>query len=671
MGSINIFTKTPTRISETIQKDIARVKNLTKNKNLRHDAAKLAIVAEALFKEYTAWFRQTIPLRRRLVGLNELLEGVVKDTNFPFEGASNITMGYASGMARTFKSTFNKTAYQDPDIYSATTKNEELKPVLANLEEAANYSFHTGSNGLDTLKQGTIPCLRDGTLIISGFWDRVIESCTDSKTYKSFMDFQADYPTADTAGMTEEEYGTIADAFIVDPETEIVANYEYDNILSDGPAYEIIPLARFMFYPIFAQSIKTMKTYGREYYATKSKILERIKRNEFYKEEAQAVIQHDSNQMTRDQWSASKNFIEGLAQSQAEEKAPYKLIDCVFKADLDNDDIEEKYLVTFAPDSKKVLSFKNYHLRNNVDFCVEFRFAKREDRFLGISLIGENQDKFEAIDGLHRNRNNVRMLTTSPIVMINEKYKEKVDPFRAENIIKPGVSFWVDDIDHCMKQLEIVNLDQPGNSIDEENMVQKYLEFCFGPTQAMSGKETATDPRAPMGKTIALLQQANQRIDDYLDEFRRSLPELVKLHCTLLAQYGPDKITYNIERDGELMVKDTEKENFLSSDINWQAKRRSVTLSPEFAMQRLGGLMATYGQLLQLLQMQDPKAIEMWNRMVVASGEPNKEKLMINPQIPGSMPMIPPMAPGGQGGPPLKQNVASPSPNAPMNNLGA
>jgi hypothetical protein len=199
-----------------------------------------------------------------------------------------------------------------------------------------------------------------------------------------------------------------------------------------------------------------------------------------------------------------------------------------------------------------------------------------------------------------------------------------------------------------------------------------------------------------MGKTIALLQQANGRIDDYLDEFRRTMPALAKLHSALLAQFGPDEVKFNIEQDGKMVLKTLDKRLLFSNSIIWQAKRRSVTLSPEFAMQRLGGLMQTYAQLLPLIQAQDPKGIEMWNRMVVASGEPNKEKLMIEmppppmpgmgipgmPPMPGQIPGQPPMGPQGAPAPmpqapamgtkgvqPVKQSVVTQSPNSPLNQL--
>ena len=679
MPIINVFTKAPPSISDTIKKQIERVREITKDKNIKKSAEKLTDIGNKIWKEYECWKRQTEPHRRNLVSLNEMLEGVVEETNFPFEGASNITISYASGMARTFKSTFNKTAYQDPDIFTAVTKNEELKEQLTKIEEAVNYSFHSESNGLDILKQGTIPCLRDGTLIISGFWDRQIEKCSDSKSYKTFVEFQTDFPNAQTAGMSEEEYQEIADNFIISDDNEVIANYQFDNILYDGPAYEIVPLTRFVYYPLHATRIRDMKMYGKEYFATKDELREGAKRNQYYKEQVELLITKQPSG-EKDNWSASKNFIEKLAKPQKVDDAPFRLIDAVWKADLDGDGIREKYLVTFSPEHKGcILAFQNYHIRNNIDFCVDFRLAAREDRFLGISLIGEGQDKFKLLDAIHRNRNNVRMLTTSPILLVDKRYKEDLDMFRAESIIKPGTAFYVEDIDKSMKQMTLQDLSRSNDNMDEENQLVRYLEFCLGPTQAMSGKETQTDPRAPMGKTIALLQQANGRIDDYLDEFRRSMPELAKLHCALLAQFGPDQTKYNIEQDGELVVKSVEKNLLFKNDIIWRAKRRSVTLSPEFAMQRLGGLMQTYAQLLQLIMQNDSKAIEMWNRMVVASGEPMKEKLMIQVQqlAPGQAPAVNPIqqalaqaqaGAGGAGGmPPLKQTTTSASPKSPLN----
>lgn len=633
MNIINISVKPPKSLSDTVTKEVDRAKDILKNKNLRKSDKALEKISKDIKKKYELWKKQTKLMRSRLVRYNNMLENVVEQVDFPFEGASNITLGYVSGIARTFKSVFNRAVYQDPDIFSAITKRPEIdKEALAKLEQSNNYYFNTETNGLDILKEGTTPCFRDGTLIISGYWKQKIEKVFDSKIYKQASDFVSDYPSPQDAGISEEEYNNILDSFIVDQETEVHSSYLYDTVVYNNPYWEIIPLARFIHYPTYATSIEDMQIYGSEYFLSKEEIKEKIKWKEFYPDQGNRLLEAIPSQK-KDTWSATKNFIEGITRQDSDKNdTPFKLIDCVYKADLDDDGILEKYFVTFSPDHKIILSFRTYDLRNNIDFCVDFRFVGREDRFLGVSLVGENEDKFNLMDTLHQHRNNIRTLVTSPILLADKNKKDELDLFTSESIIRPGTTFWVSDIDHSIKQLALQNLDQPGNSLDEENLIVRYIELSIGPTQALSGRDNPSDPRSPMGKTVALMQQANQRIDDYIDEFRKSIPKLAKLQNALLAQYSDDIIKYSIEQDGRVEFKEIDKSFFTTPGIIWRAKRRSLTLSPEFAMQRLGGLLQIYMQLFPFLQKQDPIAIEIWDRMVVASGEPDKEKLILKLQ---------------------------------------
>lgn len=626
MNIVNVFLNKP-KSYNVISDDVNRVSRLIKSKNLRKSDEKLQEIADYLCKQYNKWDKQTKLLRRRLIEYNELMENVVEDVDFPFEGASNITIGFSSSIGRIFKAAFNRAMFSDPNIFTAVSKDETIsKEEIAKAEEALNYSFSIESNGLDTLKTGTIPLYRDGTLIINGYWDRIIERTTDYKRYISAEEFVKDYPSAVDAGISEEEYQSLLDEFILDPQTEINVSFEYDFVSYEGPVYEIIPLARFVFQPLHATSVSQLSMYGSEYFLDEDEIKEKIKRGIFYKKQGEELLQR-REVAKKDSWSASRNFIEGLT-AKYEEKQPYKLVDCVVKMDLDGDGIREKYFATFSPEHKIVLSFSNYELRKNVDNIVVFRVMEREDRFLGVSLLGENYDRFVLLDTLHRHRNNIRTLVTSPILLANKAHKNDLDFWAEQNLIRPGTVFWVTDVNTSIKQLVLQNLDQPGNSLDEEQLISRYIELSIGPTQALSGRESMTDPRAPMGKTIALLQQANQRIEDYISEYVKSIPDLAKLHSALLAQYGPEKIKYEIEKNGEIVRKELPREIF-TRNIKWYSKKKSLTLSPEFSMQRIGGLLQTYMGMIQLLQAGDEIAIELWNRMVVASGEPDRDKLMI------------------------------------------
>ncbi len=57
-----------------------------------------------------------------------------------------------------------------------------------------------------------------------------------------------------------------------------------------------------------------------------------------------------------------------------------------------------------------------------------------------------------------------------------------------------------------------------------------------------------------------------------------------------------------------------------------------MTLTPEFALARLQSLFQTYAGMKQLLDSGDPIAVELWNRTVRNSGEPQAEKFLVNEQ---------------------------------------
>lgn len=662
MAFEEIELKAPQAILDDMEKDAERVKAFIRTRNIRLSDSKAQSLELDLHKKYEAWKRNTMPLHRKLVRLNDLLEGVVEETNSPFEGASNMTTGYALGIVRTFQSTFNKTAYQDPELFTPVADPDAgISPdELTSLENAVNHSFSVKCNGLDILKEGTIPAARDGTLVVSGGWERRIETAHDVKLYTDVETFANDYPDAASAGVSEEAYGNLIDRFIIDPELELQVKFSYDFVAFDGVEYEINSFSKFVWWPTFAKSINRMEVYGKQYQVSESDLKIGSKRGKYYERGVNAVLKMRGS-LNQDAWDKSRDYAEGV-RSMQDDYRPVVLADLVYKADLNDDGIPEKYLLTYAPDHKTILAMQHYPLRRNIDFCVAFRLACRENRFPGHSLVGNCEDLFNLLDSIHRHRNNIRLLVASPVLLVQEAYKELIDLGRAENVIRPGVTFWVKDVNESVKQLPLQNFDQPGNSLDEENLITRYVELVFGPTQGLSGKQTTDDPHAPARKTQMLLMQANQRIDDYMDEFRKSLPELAKLHCALLYQYASgDKISYEKEGGQPLEL---DKKLLANNLITWQAKRRSVTLTPEFAMARTSGLIQTYASLFQLLTVQDPIATELWNRIVRSSGEPDIAELekKINPMMGMGMPGIPGMpvngqAPGNPGAAPSPTSV--------------
>ena len=619
--------KAPPDIQKSLEKDADRIDALLRQRKVKLSPADIDKIERDIDKKLQAHKTGTKKLLSRLVKWNDMMEGVVQDTNFPFVGSSNITIHYTAGISRTFRSTFNKTMYQDEDLFIPRLDPSVEMPQNEHqsLQDGFNYTFSERFNGLDILKDATIPGVRDGTVIVSGSWERRVETCVDTRTYKNHADFIKDYPDAEAAGVSEDAYRGILDQFIVEPDAEVIIDFKYDFVKFDGIRYKINSLANFKFFPLFARSISDMELYGSEYPASERLLKSKKKSGEFRTEGVDKVITRKGDQQWGE-WERARSSIEGLSMGEEDQK-PYKLCDLVYKADLDDNGTPEKYIVTYAPEAKALLSIQPYPIRRNIDICVGFRMVARDNRFLGVSLVGDCEDLFDMIDLLHRHRNNIRMLTTAPVFLAQKNYKELIDMGRAENVIRPGLTLWVDDIEKAVKQLQIQNLDQPGNSMDEEMVLTRYVELVFGPTQGLSGSQTPTDPKAPARKTQMLLMQANQRIDDYMDEWRKSLPDLAELHAALLYQYSPER---DLSFDRKNTVSKFPLQHLANAGIKWMPKRRSVQLTPEFAMARMQSLVAIYLQLLPLLMRGDPMAVEMWNRQVKNSGEPEADKLVID-----------------------------------------
>lgn len=627
--------KAPKDVRDREEKAAERAELFLKSRLRRLSPEQTSRIEKKLDSWYTSWKKQTETQRRRLVRYAELLEGVVEDSNIPFEGASNVTLHYAAGMARSFRATFNKTAYQDEDIHYAVLSSDLQKKlssqpeVVQALNEGFNESFSKESNGLRTLKEGTIAAVRDGTLVVSGYWRREVRHGFDQRTYRKIEEFQKDYPDAEAAGLSEGEYANCLDFFLAADEEdspEMVVEFEYDFVWKDEPEYRVGPWAKFVRYPTFSREVSDCQFYGYEVKESREEVRRRRNAGEYYRDGSGRALMGRMQEQS-DAWDKSLGFVEGIAPPTEKKDAPIRYVDGVCVMDLDEDGVPEKYLVRYAFEEKALLSLVPHRLRRGIDSAVIFRLVRRENRLDGVSLIGDCEDLFNQIDTNVRHRNNVRTLTTSPIFLADKNYKEQIDLGRAENVVRPGVTYWVDNTEKAIKQLQIQDLSTSGDNMDELVLYKQHVELVFGPTQGLSGQTAAGDKRAPGNKTIALLNQANGRIDDYLDEFFLSLPSLAELHAALLYQYasGPD---LSFVRGGKMLSFPIA----ILSDpgLRWGAKRRSVQLTPEFALARLGMLMQLFTQLLPLLGTGNPIAIELWNRQVLASGEPNADVLLLS-----------------------------------------
>lgn len=589
--------------------------------------------------------KESEPLRKKLVRYSDLLEGIVEETNFPFEGASNVTLRAAAGLARTFEATFNPALYADSDLFAPDLDPgaaEELKldaASLTRLQEGFNHAFAKKYNGLKVLKTGTIPAFRDGTFLVQGSWERCVERVNDQRTYRSYREFVADYGVEDpqtgnispAPGISRETFLDAADFFLVEgADAEMIVRFSYNHVKFDGIEYRQLLRTKFLLYPTTSLRLDRADLYGAMYDLPKDELKRRAKKGEFYEDQVEEALKRRGSPQP-DSWDKQRLYVEGYTSPDPKE-APVRMGAFVVRFDLDRDGIVELHHVTVCVegDDVHVVGCRPYDLRHNVPDVVPFRLVARDHAFDGISMVGDGEDLFNQIDTLFRHDNNVMMLTTSPIFMINEQLKETMDLGRAECVIRPGVSYWVPDINKAAKQLEVADVAaSSGDNNTKLSIISRFLEMLIGVSQGESGQAAPNDPRAPTSKTTLLLMQTGKRTDRNLDQWCESLPDLAQLQATLLYQYSGESEYKFTDMKGQVATFPIK----LLSDprLRWTARRRSVTLTPEFALARLQTLFTTYANMRPLLLQGDMIAMEIWNRTVRNCGEPQAEKFLMDP----------------------------------------
>lgn len=622
------------------QKGISRVESFNKSSKIELKEEERERLVRYLTEYYKEWEDSTADIRNRLIELNDILEGKEEPTDFPFgvEDSSQINLRLASAYFRSFRTIFRQKIFNNPNLFVAKSKNPTEDSIESTKQERALYWLALeATNLLETLKDTDLPCYRDGIALIHGQWVTEVEKGVDYKIYNKLTEFEDDYPDAKTAGTDEKKYDEIINTFakpdIEDTEMEeVVVEYDIDFIKKDGVEFKLFPFANFIFYPYFVDKISDLTMYGFLYKETIQTLRNKIE-NEFYDENAEELITSDDKDnekstsgILEDYWDKSREQAEGI-QSTKEDVIEIAKIN--FKFDLDKDNIPEKYTVYYHPIKKEIIRIERYKIRLNIPDIVGFKIIARDGRLLGVSLLDEVSDLFGEQNAMHRHRSNVRRLTDAPTIMIPERLKDKLE----YHVFQPGKPMWIPEemlstAGGAPRQLQLYNLDNTRTSVDHEVMIQKQIETLLGPTQSLSGQIDPSDPRAPGNKTAMLLHQANAKIGDYVEEWKRPIPDILDLLIALYYQYSKSKINFVQTIGGEDKADSIDIKDFIGKDTRFHLSANVTSLSPELEMGKIAALMQSavnFGIIQQF-----PKVlIEGWNLYAAASKVAAFEKFLV------------------------------------------
>jgi len=635
---VRVYLNPPLSAKATNDAAVDRVLDYFKATKLKLGASKMKQLEREIRRRIETWQSNTSGLHDKLREYSDFLEGKQEMTDFPFGPgqSSNIDIRYAAAQARTLRASFIRSVFTDPKLVVAKMAPGKSRSKDTNAkEEAVNWTMAEESNAIEALKDTPIPIFRDGTSLIYGEWDRRIDRGFDYATFFDVAGFQSEYPDAEAAGISEEEYDGIIE-HLTGMEAEVNVEYQIDFVAKNGPEYTTFPLAKFIWFPLFSREMESLDLYGYYYRETGSRFEANAARNFYIPEAVEACRKKGGGYGDYDSWESRRDELEGI-NADDDEASSYQIAKLVVRCDLDKDNIQETYWVYWDMDAKKVLRVEAYKLWKNTPCVVPERFLRRDGRLLGVSLLGDGLDLYRSVNALHRHRSNNRRLTDSVTLLMPNSIKDDVDLGAEYAEFKPGMTLWVPDayMDSAKapRQLVIQDLSRSNGSMDEEQLLMKHLDLLVGVSQGQSGRESPTDPDAPASKTAMLLARSDLRGEDLILEFARTIPALVRLHLALYRQNASSKVGY-VAKTQEGVEDKAIDLAALTDGTEYALKPTKLSMHPEQEMNRIAAVAAAAMKFGFPVQIKPEILGALWNEFVIASRIENPEQYQIDAQNP-------------------------------------
>lgn len=613
--------------AETATPDVLYRERLGKLLDLTSDQARR--LKKFLKKNLGAWEDDTADLHDNLVADNDLVENVIEDTGYPYEGAPNIHVPVTSIYMKIYKSVQKRSilgaqslwhAQIEPDAYG--TPLQELAPAVA---EALNYKATSEWNIAEAIEDVFHPTNRDGLGILKVPYVEETETQRDVLIFESVDEFVSKFPTQDDANMEAESYAkTIETLKTATPESPVEIPVEFEKVVYSGPKAKVVELVDFVTFPANAKdlSAESCKGYGELFTLRKGAVKAKGKSGAWYEDAVKKVCKARSATEPNNLKKA-QDEIEGLGQS---DKDDIRFLEITVRFQLEKDGPEQKLLVTYAPEHEELMAVMEYPYR--VDFYTLFRIEKRTNRLIGNSIPNQARDLNELIDKQMTQRVLSREIATVPSFKAKKSSKTDFDPEAPENRWRPGVIFWLEDPD-AFDQFKVQPTDL-GESMQEEKNAMGMLDLLLGSSASLlSGQASPSDPSAPGNKTAMMINQSNLRMDDPLSTIRAGVDKLGDICLSHLYQFGPPIISYIGQGDRGQEVRSLQKK-YLRSGIRMAMAGVNVVDNPDSEMARW---LALYAQLVNepVIAQNAEARVELIRMALQAGRVPNRDKIIPSP----------------------------------------
>jgi hypothetical protein len=545
-------------------------------------------VLEFLKNNIEGWLADTGVLHARLREDNDLVEGVVLDTGFPWPGASIVHVPVTETYMEVYHSILRRSILGGGIVWVTTTDDDTLFEYVDDVAEMMNDKAFNEWNVEEALDGVMWTTCRDGLGVIQVSWVEDYCPSTDIILIDGLEEFQAEFPTAEEAGVSAGEYAPLVDrAAAATPEEPLEVPVRFDKLEFYGNKCDIIELVDFITLPATAPDIRheACRGYGKRFDERKATIR---KKGEgkipfYYPESVKKVMEYDGGSSTdKAEAMSAQDEAEGLGRSTKSQLKNYEL---TIKMALDEGGEEGKYLVVYNRDADVLLAMKEYPYR--VDNCALFRINKRPNRLVGRSIPQKTRDINDEVDTMHRQRVNSRTITHVPSFILDTNKKKEFNEENPDPTFYPGKTFNVPGgvSGQAFDQMKVQPVDL-GDSMGEEKNDMTILDLLLGSSVSLlSGQAAPGDPNAPGNKTATMIGQSNLRMDDPLSEFRYGVEQLGDICLSHLYQFGPPVLDYLSKTEGGQGAKTLYKKIFRSG-LRMKMAGVTIAQNPETEMAR-------------------------------------------------------------------------------------
>lgn len=548
-----------------------------------------------LKERLSEWERDTSDLHQNLEMDNDLVEGVIYETGWPWDDAFETHIPLTETYMEIYKSIEKRSILGADTIGYAETTEEDptVLDLLAEIDTMLNFKIKNEWNVENALKQVFWSTNRDGLGALEITWEEEYRPARDILVLTSVEDFLREFPNPEDAGLEEEEWFELGQEVEQEASDEfpVEVPISFEKRTYYGCKANVIELVNFVTIPATVPDIRDelCRGYGKRYTIRSGTIRKMISKGQVYKDEALALLKGGNNYEVSS-YVRAQDENEGLRRSN--NKDNFELFQLAVRGRLNGDDEVEgddsyedecEFQVLYNKRSDKLLACIEFPYR--VPNYALFRIDSRPNRLVGKSIPSKTRTLNEEIDFQHAQRINSRTISTIPVFKALLDKKDEIDGMLMEQRWKPGRVFWLKDF-NSFDQFKIQPTDL-GESMSEEKNNQAILDLYLGSAAALlSGGAPTQDPNAPGNKTAMMIAQSNLRMDDPLDELREGVEQTLNICLSHLYQFGSPSITYRAQDEqGRFSQTKTIHKKFLRRGINMKMSGISVILNPEFEMQ--------------------------------------------------------------------------------------